>query len=988
MTASLNESVTEYNIGEVVEARGRLWRIDRINKVKKEINGKEREYLLYTVSNITGHPSTQLLIPEIESIKKSILPPPAAEKIGNPRYQKLLLDAMKLDLIFGTSAFISLQNSRVIPISYQMVPVLMALNQKKVRLLLADDVGLGKTIEAGLILQELLGRKRISRVLIAVPANLREQWQAILKRFFGIDAVIMSRRNRRTLESELLVGGNPWGYYNFIIVSIDYAKRPEIKREIIQFDWDMVIIDEAHNIMRPHLGSDDITSKSFKQSYGFASELAEKYSNLLLLTATPHNGYRDCFSSLLEMINKDLISIEGKQEYIIDKKKATNYICQRRREDVEQWIKDSKYNKNPFPERDADEIYITPSQQFYDAIKALKLFSEYVLSRAKGSDSEETKLNVWTVLHFHKRAISSPHALVCSVRNRVNEIDKKLQKNYQAIEEAKSLLSSQEAGQSVTDGYETDRLSEEEIDTRTDKIIITKTMEDLQKEKELLQDVGKAAENLKEKDNKIIDLVDKILPDRFKDSKKVIIFTRYIDTLTYIKEILLDKKENTLKFKDFEIYDVHGQMASQHRQEVYNKFLESEQGILISTDCMAEGIDLQFSANQIINFELTWNPNRLEQRNGRVDRFGQPEEKVFIRNLIMKDTIEMDILEALVNKAREIKKAYGFIPGFFGDPEKIIDHIRARRKEKKKSDPQKTIIDFMPSFSPDIVEDLLSVFFSEKKIQEMVDDSFYGHNSINLQEIEQRMRITEENIGNEETLLKFLERAVDLYGGEIKLKRKNLQIYEISLPLKIQNDIGVEFDEKYLITPNREVNAARYDIEAVNLKNPLVAGLVEKIKNEAFSIENEFYGRTTAIVSAHASKVLVIVHLKIRYVINTEPKTLMEEIIQLGIDLFDKSPADNDLISKIWTSDWDNPTKMDVELKKHLKKALELSNLEELINEAANHRMEELIEERRDMIKNLNEQGIATDLEGIDDIQIVGTDLVAITLVYPEIGGA
>ncbi|MEJ2249468.1 MAG: helicase-related protein [Candidatus Lokiarchaeota archaeon] len=957
-TINSEEVVPKYDIGEVVKARDRLWRIDNRKIEQKEINGKIKEYILYFVSNITGQPSSQILIPDIEPIEEATLPKPSTEEIGSPIYQRLLLDAMKLDLIYGTTSFISLQNSKVIPVSYQMVPVLMALNLKNVRLLLADDIGLGKTIEAGLIMQELLGRKRINRVLMVVPANLREQWQTILKRFFAIDAVIMSRRNRRRLESELLVGGNPWGYYNFIIVSVDYAKRPEVKEEIIQFHWDMIIIDEAHNVMRPHLGNEDETSKSFKQSYGFAKILAENYSHLLLLTATPHNGYKDSFCSLLEMINPKLISREDSHDYIINRDLAINHICQRRRQDVEEWISGSKYNKNPFPKRDADEIYITPSQQF--------------------------ELNIWTILHFHKRAISSPHALICSVESRIKEIDKKLNKNYQAIQDTKSYLSSQEAAQSVMDGYETDRLSEDELDLRTDKLILTKTMEDLGEEKSLLKEVKKTSIELKKKDTKMIDLIDRILPNRFKITKKIIIFTRYIDTLTYIKENLLKAKERySQRYGNVEIFSVHGRMASQHRQDVYNDFLKSKAGILISTDCMAEGIDLQFSADQVINYELTWNPNRLEQRNGRIDRFGQPKETVYIRTLIMKNTLEMDILETLVKKAYEIKKAYGFVPGFFGDPEAVVDHIRAKRQEEKRQDTQ-TTLDKWINFSSN-VEDLISVFFSEQKVKEMVEDSFYGHNNINLKEIEERMRLTEESIGNEETLLDFLKRSVNLYEGKIQLENEHMQTYEVKLPDKIQKDIGVDLGERYIITPNRELNSSRSDIEGVNLKNPLISGLVEKIKNEAFSIENEFYGRIAAFKSQVIPKVAALFHIKIRYIINTEPKMLMEEITNFGVDLFGKNRLDDKEVEKVWNSEPKNHGKIDLELKKHLKQALELPNLDHILDQISKEHRDKIIQERRTMIENLKEQGIATDLKGIDDIDIVGKDLITLTLVYPEV---
>ncbi|MHA1338828.1 MAG: helicase-related protein [Promethearchaeota archaeon] len=975
-----------FEVGEVVEARGRLWRIDRKSKIRKNIKGIEKEFYIYKVSSITGQPSTQILIPYIEKVKKSILPPPTSKIIGNPRYQKLLLDAIKLDLIYGTNSFISLQNSKVIPISYQLVPVLMALNLENVRLLLADDVGLGKTVEAGLILQELMGRKRVNRVLIVVPANLREQWQEILRRFFGIDAVIMSRRNRRILESELMVGGNPWGYYNVIITSIDYAKQPGIKEEIIQFEWDMIIIDEAHNVMRPHLGSENERSKTFKKSYGFAKILAEKYPHLLLLTATPHNGYRDCFASLLEMLDKDIISINKNKEYIINREKAIYHICQRRRSDVIEWIKNSKLNRNPFPIRDSEEIYITPSQEFKDTIKALNVFSDYVLNRTKNiSSSEKRKLSIWTILHFHKRAISSPHALICSINNRIDEIDKKMQKNYQDIQNLESYLSSQEAAQSVIDGYETDRLTEEEIDVRTDKVIIESTLENLQKEKNLLIETKKLAEKLKQNDSKLIQLLDNILPRRFKDSKKIIIFTRYIDTLNYLKENLEKKKQTTLKYNDIDIFAVHGQISAPLRQDIYNKFLESQKGILISTDCMAEGIDLQFSANQIINYELTWNPNRLEQRNGRIDRFGQPKEKVYIRTLIMKNTIELDILETLVKKAYEIKNAYGFVPGFFGDPESVIDHLREKRTKKKTKDIQSTLDKYL-DFSKEI-DDLFSVFFSEQKVKDMLEDSFYGHTNIDLQEIEERMIITEQNIGNEKTLLEFLKAAIELYEGNIKQKQNHSEIYEITLPEKVQEDIGITIKDSYLITPNRELNATHHNIEGLNLKNPLVAGLIEKVKYEAFSDKNKFYGRTAAFSSYKTKILMAIIHIKIRYVVNTEPKTLMEEIAKFGVDIFERKLIEENIVNDIWNSEWKNHNKKDIEIKKHLEKTLKMPELNDFIKQITQKRLKDLIRQRKETIDKLKKQGAATDLKGIDDINAVGSDLLTITLIYPELKG-
>jgi len=981
------ELTSEFSVGEIVKARERLWRIDQINLHNKN----NRNIITYSVSNIDGLPASQILVPEIESIEKATIPPISNKKIGSPKYQKLLLEATKLKLIYGTSSFISLQNSKVIPVSYQMVPILMALNMKKIRLLLADDVGLGKTIEAGLILQELIGRKRINRVLIITPANLREQWQSVLRKFFGINAVIMSKRNRRFLESELLVGGNPWGYYNFIIVSIDYAKRLEVKNEIIQFNWDMVIIDEAHNVMKPHLGTSNESASTYKQSYGFAVEMANinKYPHLLLLTATPHNGYRDSFASLLEMLDPNIVTKDKSGAVSIKRELAKNHICQRRRKDVVGWLKESKYKKNPFPKRNSSEIYITPSEKFIEASDALNQFAEHVFNRSKKLLTQERKLNYWTILHFHKRAISSPHALLCSINNRLKEIDLKLKKKHLEIENYNPFLSYSEAAQSVMDGHETDRLTEEERDTRSDKLILIHTLEDLRKEKKLLTNVKHVAIELKNSDNKIIQLINDILPERFDISKKIIIFTRYIDTLKYI-EMNLQKEIDSLSknFADFVLFTVHGQMPSQQRQDVYNDFLLSKKGILITTDCMAEGIDLQFSADQIINYELTWNPNRLEQRNGRIDRFGQPKDTVYIRTLIMKDTLEMDILETLVRKAKEIKNEYGFVPGFFGDPEAVIDHIMKKRKKDKKDDLQQSLtkwIDF--DFSVNVVDDIVSLFFSQKYAENIIKDSFYGQNNINLDEIEKRMHLTEKNIGNPEKLFSFLKNAIELYKGRIKTLDENPEIYQVILPKELLNDIGLELNDDYFITTNREIHMIRQDIDSISLKNPLVSELVEKIKNETFSEENQFYGRTTAYASEVVSTINTIFHLKIRYLVNTEPKSLMEEITSIGFDLYNEELINPNLIEEIWNNEWFNHNKKDPELLKHLQKAMVIKDLEKHFEKRGKERLKDIINERWEMIESLEKQGFASDLKDIDKIDIIGIDPLTVTIVYPKIGG-
>jgi len=186
------------------------------------------------------------------NVKPGELPPPNPEKLSDPAQQDLLLRAYRLNLIHGSAPFLGLQRSRAIPEAYQLVPLLMALNLgQRVRLLIGDDVGVGKSVEAGLIISELIARGEAERCLIVVPAGLREQWQENLSRFFHLDSVIMAGHTRPALERQLLPGQSPWDAFPIIVVSVDYLKRRI--GEICSHKWDVVLFDEAHVAARPHV---------------------------------------------------------------------------------------------------------------------------------------------------------------------------------------------------------------------------------------------------------------------------------------------------------------------------------------------------------------------------------------------------------------------------------------------------------------------------------------------------------------------------------------------------------------------------------------------------------------------------------------------------------------------------------------------------------------------------------------------------------------
>lgn len=240
-----NHTNHQFQPGTLVNCRRRLWRVDH-----------QEGDILYASALNENTNQTKIYLP-IETPKQAELEYPSTTQVGRPQDQLLMLNAFRLSMVNSTTPLRSLQYSRAIPMAYQLVPVAMALEQEQVRMLIADDVGLGKTIEAGLIIQELLYRGLAKKLLVICPASLREQWKEALAYFFHIDAQIYSRENRRRLEKNLPAGANLLEFHNAFIISVDYAKATEVKHLLLDTDWDIVVIDEAHQVAKPHQSSAD-----------------------------------------------------------------------------------------------------------------------------------------------------------------------------------------------------------------------------------------------------------------------------------------------------------------------------------------------------------------------------------------------------------------------------------------------------------------------------------------------------------------------------------------------------------------------------------------------------------------------------------------------------------------------------------------------------------------------------------------------------------
>lgn len=946
-----------YSPGSIIKNRSRLWRVDEVVDD------------ILTATSIDGGTIARhrFLIP-FEEIQPGKLEGPNPETIGNISTQDLMLRAFKLSMLHGTAPLMSLQRSRVIPTQYQLVPVVMSLEMPKVRMLLADDVGLGKTIEAGLIITELLGRQQATRLLVICPANLREQWQEALEYFFHVDAKLISTRHRREMERTLPPGTNPWEYYPFLITSVDYAKMPEIKAQILEQNWDIVLIDEAHNVAKPHQATAE--QKVKMDRWELAEAISKKAKHLLLLTATPHNGYTDTYASLIRML--DVGAVSGQlHEPIINRDIAKSYICQRRRKDVEEWFKKSSTEKSPFPERDQNEIYRPLSEAQRISIEKVDELGNYILNIAEKESAYRKRLARWVVMHFHKRSLSSPRALVLSLENRLGKYEGK-KKILEEAEEDDAGITEDDAKANVFDHDPGEKITDEEAGSRSERITFGEK-EAQEKEVELLKEVLEYARKVTPaKDNKLQDLLENQLRERLKIYPRVLIFTRYKDTLDYLEGNI----KNSSRYKEIHIITIDGSLNESQRKEKFRDFELSKTAIMIATDCISEGINLQTACNQLIHYELPWNPNRLEQRNGRIDRYGQKEPKVYIRTLVMKDTLEAAILKVLVQKADQIRKDYGFSPPFFGDDVSVLDLIREKGLQVNVG--QRTLDDFYQAVQ---VKKEITNPFSDESIEKIKSESFYGKTEIDLVEVQQKLKETDKTVGSSEQIKQFVRSALNKFNcplTEISSEIFRIEIADDRLKGRFGNKI-----EKATFNPERAL--VDPSLEVIDLGHPIVRQLIELVKQSAF-VDYSSYGRTATMKTDAVKRTTALYNIMGRYVVQTKPVSIIEEIIPISIELYGKETLPREDTEKLISSKPIPDSRSTGEKVEDLKEALRRTDLSDIILQELQKRLIEISKERKIMKARLEKNGAQDWLSGIDNLTIGSDDLLSVTLYYPALG--
>ena len=529
--------------------------------------------------------------------------------------------------------------------AYQLVPVVRLLAKPRPSLLIADDVGLGKTIEAGLVMLELMARGRVKRILVVTPPGLMEQWQDELQNKFGLEfTLVEDGAGLSRAQTELPAGLSPWDALPFVITSIDFLKKETVRARALRKRWDLVIVDEAHALAES--GTPEYPFRTQRTRLGIA--LREASRGLLLLTATPHNGYSHSFRSLLELVEPTLASFHGSREDRIRRIEAAR--VRRMKVQIKRRLPDGR-NQVVFPSRNVTGIPISGLSEPERLL--LHEVSSYCSRAARAAEgSQQAELIGFAMQIVKKRALSSRYALQQTIEHRLEALRKE-----EAREEPPDPAEIRD--------LQADLPMSEAASERTARRLLRSALpaEERQRPAEVkaLNGIRRLLKTLPARDAKVEALVRELRAVFEKDpAEKVIVFTEYRDTLEAIRARL--DEEPTLA-RAYVI--LRGGLTRRQRIRRQEEFELADRRILLATDAASEGLNLQRGCRRVVHFELPWNPNRMEQRNGRVDRYGQTRHPE-IRYLFYPDSAEEDVLHQLLVKITAMQKDRISAPDILG----------------------------------------------------------------------------------------------------------------------------------------------------------------------------------------------------------------------------------------------------------------------------------------------------------------------------------
>jgi len=558
---------------------------------------------------------------------------------------------------------------------YQLYPVMKSILMPRVALLLADDVGLGKTIQAGLILSELLRRRKIRKVLILTPAALQTQWQEEMEEKFHIDFTIIDRAETTRIYKDLGMDTNPWKAKQRITTSMDYLRQPDILDQFIasaesaldsdtpSMPWDLLIVDEAHNMAPASYGQ-------LSQRHQMLEQISKYFEHRLFLTATPHNGYTMSFTTLLTLLDPVRFSPKPELEQE-DRVHIQNVMVRRLKSELNE-------NTDPprFPLRTVNGVEVRLTNKELRLFNALTKYREKALEMMESRTRRERNLGRFLFSLLTKRLLSSSYAFAKTWWQHVEGINLEEEVDIQMAEQVKNRAEADIADDEERQSREEDavrygaawmRLFGKESTLGVYQGKVVAALNELGWTIDLMKESIESLNNLPEDGrwNALYQWINDHLKsgNGFKDDERLILFTEYMDTLNYLlRRFKLEGIESPI------LETLFGGASRDIRDLIKREFNteESPLRILLATDAASEGLNFQYYCRYIFHQDIPWNPMRLEQRNGRVDRHNQSRD-VFVYHYHTDQQAEMEFFSRVIKKVNQVREDLGSMGSVFSE---------------------------------------------------------------------------------------------------------------------------------------------------------------------------------------------------------------------------------------------------------------------------------------------------------------------------------
>lgn len=891
----MSERVRVPEQGQLAQVRSRLYVVTEASRSSLQFVGGEARQHLVTLRSVEddalGEELQVIWELEVGAMKFERLALPAPVGFDTPATMAAFLNAIRWGAIAQANVR-TLQapfRSGIDIEPYQLDPVVRALEMPRVNLLIADDVGLGKTIEAGLVAQELLIRHRARRMLVVCPAGLQIQWRDQMRDKFGLQFRIVDRELMKRLRRERGIHVNPWSHFPRLITSIDYLKRERplrLLRELLPAEgevtyprrFDLLIVDEAHHVAPSGRGKYALDSQRTQA----IRLLTPHFEHKLFLSATPHNGYAESFSALLELLDNQRFA----RGVPPDEKQLAQVMVRRLKSELP-----PRWDGTPrFPTRQLQAILVSYTPEERQVHGWLQQYTESRRERAN-STAEQTATEFVLKL-LKKRLFSSPAAFAKTLAKHQDTLTKQADSSRIAAKRPIKDGVLRKMIEEAEEEYADDEAYEEA--TATVLRSTTRLFGELSaKEIGLLAKMSQWAERASSRrDSKARHLLAWIKEHLQADGQwldeRVIIFTEYRETQKWLQGLFAAAGLTT----HGRLMVLYGGMDKEEREAIKAAFQAhpslSPVRILLATDAASEGIDLQRHCNRLIHIEIPWNPNRMEQRNGRIDRHGQKKSPLifhFAPKSMKKELVsnapgdlegDLEFLMRAVQKVEQIREDLGKVGPVIAD--QVRDAMLGSRRylDTKTAEQEARTLRSMLRFEREL----------QKRIERLHEKLLESRKTLNL---------TPENVQSVVEIGLALAEQPPLQDATLPGvwpdqtgKRQKCPVFHLP-PLRgswARAAEGLAHPHTHQLRPivfDHTLAQGRDDVVLAHLNHPLVQLALYLLRAEVWGGQRgqRSLNRVTAQVAPNLNEPVVIAHGRL-VVIGGDSHRLHEEIISAG----------------------------------------------------------------------------------------------------------